>query len=219
MSLPRPVKAVVFDMDGLLFDTEAIYHRAMVDAAVALGREMSLPLYLSMVGLPGAESKAKLAAHYGQDLDVEDFWERSRTAFHERLDAELRLKAGVVELLDHLDRLQLPRAIATSSGRPSVDHHLQAHGLTHRFDAIVAHGDYRSGKPAPDPYLKAAELLGVPPGHCLALEDSHNGVRAAAAAGMMTVMAPDMLQPTQEMRELCVRIVETLHEVRDLLTA
>ncbi|WP_275427111.1 HAD family hydrolase, partial [Stenotrophomonas maltophilia] len=85
----------------------------------------------------------------------------------------------------------MPRAIATSSTHRSVQHHLAAHGLLGRFDDIVAHGDYTRGKPAPDPFLQAAGRLGVEPEFCLALEDSHNGVRSASSAGMMTVMVPD----------------------------
>jgi beta-phosphoglucomutase-like phosphatase (HAD superfamily) len=87
-----------------------------------------------------------------------------------------------------------------------------------RFDTIVGRGDYDSGKPAPDPFLKAAELLGVGPRHCLALEDSFNGIRSAASAGMMTVMVPDLLEPTDEIRGLCVLVAADLHEVRRLLT-
>ncbi|MFX7740030.1 HAD family hydrolase, partial [Acinetobacter baumannii] len=75
-----------------------------------------------------------------------------------------------------------------------------AHGLLGRFDAIVAHGDYVRGKPAPDPFLRAAERLGVEPKLCLALEDSHNGVRSASSSGMMTVMVPDILEATDEIR-------------------
>ena len=109
------------------------------------------------------------------------------------------------------------RAIATSSRRTEVEHHIGHHGLLDRFQAIVASGDYARPKPNPDPYLLAAERLGVDPADCLALEDSHNGVRAAAAAGMMTIMVPDLLDPTEEMQTLCVRIARDLHEVRELL--
>ena len=106
-------------------------------------------------------------------------------------ETRLALKPGAVELLDTLDALRMPRAIATSSSHRTVQRHLATHDLTGRFDAIVGHGDYPAGKPAPDPFLKAAERLAVEPPLCLALEDSHNGVRSAAAAGMMTVMVPD----------------------------
>jgi HAD superfamily hydrolase (TIGR01509 family) len=99
----------------------------------------------------------------------------------------LSLKPGAIELLDTLDDLWLPRAIATSSAHQTVERHLIAHNLVGRFHQIVGHGDYASGKPAPDSFLKAAERMGVEPRLCLALEDSHNGVRSASAAGMMTV--------------------------------
>jgi HAD superfamily hydrolase (TIGR01509 family) len=116
-----------------------------------------------------------------------------------------------------LDALGLPRAIATSSSHRSVDAHLGHSGIIPRFNAVVARGDYALGKPNPDPFLLAAKRLGVAPADCLALEDSHNGVRAASSAGMMTIMVPDLLDPTEEMHELCVRIAKDLHEVRALL--
>jgi HAD superfamily hydrolase (TIGR01509 family) len=130
--------------------------------------------------------------------------------------ANLALKVGVRELLSRLDELKLPRAICTSSSHADVDHNLQLHGLIGRFDAIVASGDYMRGKPAPDPFIRAAEMLGVTPGACLALEDSFNGIRAAAAAGMVTVMVPDLLPPTDEIRQLCHFVASDLHVVRGL---
>jgi len=111
----------------------------------------------------------------------------------------------------------MPRAIATSSSRESVEHSLGPHGLVPRFDAIVSRELQTQHKPHPDPFLKAAQALGLDPADCLALEDSHNGVRAAAAAGMMTIMVPDLLDPTDEMHALCVRIARDLHEVRELI--
>jgi beta-phosphoglucomutase-like phosphatase (HAD superfamily) len=100
-----------------------------------------------------------------------------------------------------------------------VQSHLAAHGLTDRFHAVVGHGDYLASKPAPDPFLTAAQRLGVAPALCLALEDSHNGVRSASAAGMMTFMVPDLLGPTPEIEALCTGIVGDLHAVRALLQA
>ena len=219
MSLPRPVRAVVFDMDGLLFDTETLYRDCMLAAAAARGHEMPVDLYLRMIGLPWGGSFTLLRDHFGEAFDVQAFLDTAKAHFLERRNAELAMKAGVTEVLDALDARGLPRAIATSSSHDSVTHHLEMHRLTGRFHALVAHGDYARGKPAPDPYLTAAERLGVAPEDCLALEDSHNGVRAAAAAGMMTVMVPDLLEPTEEMQTLCVRIARDLHEVRSLLGA
>lgn len=217
MMLPRTVKAVVFDMDGLLFDTEALYREAMQATALRLGVEMSDATFLRMIGLPAEASRLLLTDHYGSDFDVERFWIESATIFRAMGEGRHYLKAGVVELLDRIDELKLTRAIATSSGHGSVERNLSRHGLTARFHAIVAHGDYARGKPNPDPYLVAAERLGVAPEHCLALEDSHNGVRSAASAGMMTVMVPDLLPPTDDIRKLCVHVVRDLHEVHALV--
>jgi beta-phosphoglucomutase-like phosphatase (HAD superfamily) len=97
--------------------------------------------------------------------------------------------------------------------------HLGHHGLVERFSTIVARGDYTQGKPHPEPFLTAAARLGVDPRACLALEDSHNGVRAAHAAGMQVVMVPDMLEPTEEMRGLCAHIADSLHEAARLVNA
>jgi HAD superfamily hydrolase (TIGR01509 family) len=217
MSLPRAPHAVIFDMDGLIFDTEVLYRAAMILAAQSRGHEMPLPLFLSMIGLPGDSSRRVLNDHFGEAFDVDAFWASSHEHFQGMTAARQFLKAGVIELLDALDAANLPRAIATSSGHNSVEHHLTHHGLEGRFHAVIAQGDYKRGKPHPDPFLKAAERLGVAPELCLALEDSHNGVRAASSAGMMTVMVPDMLDPTEEMHTLCVRIARDLHEVRGWL--
>jgi HAD superfamily hydrolase (TIGR01509 family) len=218
MSLPRPPAAVIFDMDGLLIDSERLFRDAMMATAADMGHALSDDFFLTLVGVPWATNVEQLLAHYGPSFDTEAFREATWRRYHPLAQAELTLKAGVIEILDRLDALALPRAIATSSRRETVDHHLGEHGVLHRFHAVVASGEAARAKPHPDPYLLAAERLGVTPEHCLALEDSHNGVRAAAAAGMMTIMVPDLLDPTEEMRGLCVRIARDLHEVAALLS-
>lgn len=217
MSLPRPVRAVVFDMDGLLVDTETVVFRAMQRAADGIARELPFETFQRMVGLQHAASDLILIEHFGEGFDL-DAWSTEVSAhFREELAAGIALKTGVLEILEHLDARAMPRAIATSSSLESVNHSLGPHSLVDRFHALITRDVQRRGKPHPDPFLQAAEALGVAPEDCLALEDSHNGVRAAAAAGMMTIMVPDMLDPTQEMESLCVRIARDLHEVRGLL--
>ena len=100
-----------------------------------------------------------------------------------------------------------------------MEAHLGPSGIIPRFHTVIARGDYAQGKPNPDPFLTAAARLGIDPVHCLALEDSHNGVRAASSAGMMTVMVPDLLDATDEMQSLCVRIAQDLHEVERWIRA
>jgi HAD superfamily hydrolase (TIGR01509 family) len=217
MTLPRKARAVVFDMDGLLFNTEAIYRDATISVAREAGYHLPLDFYLATIGLPGEATRARFGEQFGKAFDFDGFWSASTQRFREATAAQLYLKSGVVELLDLLDELQLPRAIATSSRHEDARHHLDTHSLHDRFHAIVAHGDYAHGKPNPDPFLRAAERLGVDPALCLALEDSHNGVRAASRAGMMTVMVPDLLAPDAEMESLCLWIARDLHEVCSLI--
>jgi HAD superfamily hydrolase (TIGR01509 family) len=217
MSLARPVKAVVFDMDGLLIDSEAVYRDVMMASSAARGLDFPETVFLRMVGLPGAASREVAMGHFGEDFDYEAWLAHAWALADERLSAGAPLKAGAAELLDALDRLALPRAIATSSHHDSVRRHLEPAGLYGRFDVVVAAGDYARGKPDPDPFLTAAARLGVAPADCLALEDSHNGVRAAHAAGMMTVMVPDLLPATADICALCAAVAPSLHDVRLML--
>ena len=105
-------------------------------------------------------------------------------------------------------------AVATSTARPKSESHLKKAGIFHNFDVLVTRSDVKTGKPNPETFLKAAELLNVDPSNCLALEDSHNGVRAATAAGMATIMIPDLLHPTPEIAGLCVGVLPSLNDVR-----
>ena len=213
----RSPRAVIFDMDGLLFDTETLYRDALDAAAQGMGRHMPEPVFHSLIGLPGEASRRLLLDHFGEDFDVDGLWDASAEHFHALARGQDFLKAGVREILDLLDDLSLPRAIATSSRHEDVAFNLGRHGLEGRFHAVAARGDYPRGKPHPDPFLVAARRLDVDPASCLALEDSHNGVRSAASAGMMTVMVPDLLAPTEEMDALCARIVGDLHAAADLV--
>lgn len=217
MWLPRRPAAVVFDMDGLLFDTEALYQEAMLLAAVEVGQQLAPDFFHRTVGLPWARVRCLFRSHFGSAFLVDEFHAAWVRHFWAIAEIRLALKPGALELLDTLDRIRLPRAIATSSSHSTAERHLITHNLLGRFDQIVGHGDYAAGKPAPDPFLKAAERLGVEPRLCLALEDSHNGVRSASSAGMMTIMVPDLLEATDEVRELCTLVVADLHEVSRLL--
>ncbi|BBK31103.1 HAD superfamily hydrolase (TIGR01509 family) [Stella humosa] len=219
MTLPQMPAAVIFDMDGLIFDTEALYQEAFLAAAVAGGHDLPAAVIHGTIGVPWVRSRVLLLEQMGPDFPIDAYFAGMVGHFDLLAATQLRLKPGVVELLDLLDRLAMPRCIATSSAHSTVQSHLAAHGLTERFHAVIGHGDYAAGKPAPDPFLTAARRLGVEPGRCLALEDSHNGVRSAAAAGMMTFMVPDLLVPTPEIHSLCTGVVPDLHAVCALIQA
>jgi HAD superfamily hydrolase (TIGR01509 family) len=212
MNAPLRPRGVVFDMDGLLLNTEALRMQAVEDCARELGVRARIELFAALIGGADATSRAALDAHMKADLPP-DFWKVYRRCVERRMD-ELQPMPGAIQLLDHLQQREIPCALATSATHESVAKYCAPFGLVERFQTIVARGDYAAPKPAPDAYLVAAGRLALAPADCLALEDSYSGVRAAAAAGMATIMAPDVLPATEEMRALCVAVVADLHEVR-----
>jgi HAD superfamily hydrolase (TIGR01509 family) len=211
--LPRPVRAVIFDMDGLLIDSERHVKAAVFDAAFAVGMPMHEDFYASVIGAPWPETFLRLKGFFGGEVVLAQFREAFEQCMAPRLP-RIGLMPGVEALLDRLEAAGLPIAVATSTGRRKAEAHLRHVGIHHRFHAIVTRDDVDRGKPFPDPYLLAARHLGRAPDSCLALEDSHNGIRSAHAAGMMAVMAPDLLPATAEMTALCAGVVRDLNQVR-----
>jgi HAD superfamily hydrolase (TIGR01509 family) len=217
MKLPYKPVAVIFDMDGLIFDTETLYQRAYIEAAEAAGYDLPLHVAQQTIGSTWALSSTLLTSHLGEVFRADEFFADLGARFDRLALTDLRLKPGVIPLLDYLDEAGLPRCIATSSGHPAVQSHLTAHGLVDRFQHVVGHGDYAQSKPAPDPFLNAAARLGVDPRFCVALEDSHNGIRSASAAGMIAIMVPDLMAPTPEIVALSTAVAPDLFAVAALL--
>lgn len=213
MKLPRTPRAVVFDLDGTLIDSEALVKEAHFAACDALGVSMTDAQFLALVGMHREANDLQLKGYYGEDFPLERFIGLTRTHIGERVAP---LKAGALELMDELDARALPFGLATSSRRPWVEKHFAAHGLNARFQAVVTRQDVTEGKPHPEPYLHASKLLGALPGNVLALEDSYAGVSSAHAAGCMTVMVPDLLLADDDMRAKAL-VLASLAEVRSLL--
>jgi len=216
-SLPRPAAAVVLDMDGTLLDTESIYIRTFLETSTALGYPLPEAFLHTLVGLPGTDFQAKLRAHLGEEFPYAEHRRQYLIRRTEIMDAGIQIKPGALELLDHLEANGIPMAIATAATRANAEENLRRTGLLPRFRVLLTRDDVPNSKPKPDLFLHAAAGIGIAPELCLAVEDSHNGVRAAHAAGMMTVMVPDIVAATDEIRGLCVAVVETLHDVRGLL--
>ncbi len=186
----KPVEAVLFDMDGLLIGTEAVYLQAMQAAARSMGTEMPLAFCHSMIGIPSRECRVMIQNFYGPAFRLDLFDEGVDAHVHAVLDAHMPVKPGAVEILDFLVGRGLPLAVATSSSRRTTERHLGKAGLLDRFRAIATRNDVERGKPHPDLYLEAARRLGVVPQHCIAFEDSNNGLTAAHAAGTMASWCP-----------------------------
>jgi HAD superfamily hydrolase (TIGR01509 family) len=217
--LKKPVEAVLFDMDGLLLDTEAVYIVALQAAARTLGREMPVDFCHSMIGVPGPACNVMIQEFYGDGFQVDAF--RQHYSGHARrlLETGIPLKPGVVELLDFLAGRGLPLAVATSAGRNTAEHHLGRAGLLDRFGAVATRDDVEHPKPHPGVYLEAARRLGVAPERCIAFEDSNVGLAAAHAAGAMAFMVPDLVPPSPEVLAKCLKVVPDLHAALTLLQA
>jgi HAD superfamily hydrolase (TIGR01509 family) len=209
-----PFQAAIFDMDGTILDTESVFRTIVFEVCSDLGFEMTDTVHMSMVGGSHERTNQLLIEAYGVSFPYALFDERCRVIMRERSHGGVPVKPGARELISELRERGIPTAIATSSRQPHAQHHLAAAGLYDMFETIVTRDDVLNPKPHPEPYLTAARRLGVDPLKCLALEDSHAGVRAAHAAGMQTVMVPDLVHPNDEIRALGIAVVESLDHVR-----
>jgi HAD superfamily hydrolase (TIGR01509 family) len=210
----RPFSAVVFDMDGTLLDTELVFKQIVYEVSEGLGFTMTDDVHGRMVGSSHEATNKMLVEAYGVSFPYELFDAECRRLMHGRMQQSVPVKAGVPEFLRELKARRIPMAVATSSRAAHALTHLGTAGLLDVFHAVVTRDDVTHPKPHPEPYLTAARLLGVHPQTCLAIEDSHSGVRAAHAAGMQTVMVPDLVQPTPDLRALCT-VMPSLHTVRE----
>lgn len=212
------LRAVIFDMDGLMLDTEIIYHRAWQQAAADLGYGLEDELLLQMVGIKTAECEEMVLAACGRDFPLARFRPLWREHWHTLVDRHgIEHKPGLLGLLDTLEALQVPKAVATSSTRVEADFCLARTGIAQRFVAVTAGDEVREGKPAPEIFLLAARKLAVPPEACLVLEDSAAGVLGATAAGMRTLMVPDLRQPPAEIAQRAYRVLPSLHDAVPLV--
>jgi HAD superfamily hydrolase (TIGR01509 family) len=205
-----PVRALIFDMDGLIFDSERAAREAWRSALRARGYELSDEVYLRAVGRTAAEARDVFVEAFGAGLPVAAVEEDKVRRLRALLGQAPPLKPGLGTLLDEAARLGLPAAVASATAAAEVRRRLAAAGLDRRFAVVVGGDEVRAGKPAPDLFLRAAELLAVPPVACLVLEDAEAGIRAASAAGMPAVMVPDLVQPSMACRAHCAAVVQSL---------
>ncbi len=216
--MKKLIEAVVFDMDGLMIDTEPIYKLALQKAAEEFGHHLSDEFVFTLIGLPNPACRSAIAGHLGPGFPLEEYWKRWPELWREEAEENgIPKKPGIDDLLLCLEERGAPVAVATSSPQKQTQFSLRASGLSFPFDHIVTGDEIENGKPSPDIYLEASRRLGIPPARCLALEDSENGVRAAHSAGMVTIMVPDLKQPSDEVRAAAHEVVESLDWVRERL--
>ncbi len=212
--------AVVFDMDGVIFDSERLVMEGWKIIAEKYGYKDMEQVFYRCIGVNTAGTKEIVLAHYGQDFPYDEYKKETSRWFHERYDnGRLPLKKGVREILAYMKQAGVPVALASSTREAVVRQELSDAGLLEYFARVVGGDMVERSKPAPDIFLRACEELGVEPKEAIAIEDSFNGIRAADAAGMMPVMVPDLLPPDEEMRQRAFRIFEDLTQVRQWLAS
>lgn len=210
--------AVIFDMDGLILDTEPLYKRAWQTAGDVLGYPIDDAFYRNLVGRRTQEAMLAMHEKFGPDFQEERFHEYWLGEWKTVVRREgIPAKEGFEELFALIDHHGLPTAIATSTEQDRAKLSLKASGIDGLFSVIVTGDQIANGKPAPDIYLEAARRLDVSPGRCIVLEDSEPGVLSADAAGMTAVMIPDMTDPSPEGREASFRVFPSLYDAKDLI--
>lgn len=212
--------AVVFDMDGVIFDTENLRLGFMCALAGKYGLDRIEELYDSITGTTEAETERRYYAFYGPRLPYAAIREEARIMEENYVAAYgPPLKPGVRELMAYLGEQNIPVGLASSGDLSNIRFLMERAGLVECFQAIVSGDMIKNSKPAPDIYLAACKALGVEPPLAYAVEDAYHGIEAAYRAGMMPVMVPDRLPPTEETRRRCAMTCESLAEFKKALEA
>ena len=207
----KQVQAVIFDMDGVIFDSE----RLVIECWEVIAAKHNIPdiveICMRVQGNNREETGRRFREKYGNDFPYEDYKKEVSALFrHLYGEGRLPLKPGVSEILEELKRRHMPLALASSTRTDIVKRELEDAHLLQYFDVVLGGDMVSRSKPEPDIFLAAAAALGADSVHCYVLEDSYNGIRAASRAGMHPIMIPDMQQPMEEVRKLAEVIVDNL---------
>lgn len=214
--IPFVPEAVLFDMDGLMLDSERAIIDCWREAARDLAIEVDDDLWFRMIGMHEKDYVPLMLRTMTED-GVRTLREACYTRYHQRIEDGMPLQPHVMDVLSDLRARAVPRAVVTSTQRMRADRKLEASGIASFFEIVVTGSDVVEPKPAPEGYLKAAAALGVDPARCVVFEDSAFGVRAALAAGMTPIQVPDLIAPDAATRALGHRIAADLAEAYALL--
>ncbi len=211
------IQGVIFDMDGLMFDTEQLEMRSWDIVGEQMGYGALGRMGLRTLGCTGDDTERIFYEELGADFPYTAFRAKAKVWRHAEVAAHgLPVKPGLRALVELLRARGIPYAIGTSSRRDTALQNLRDSGLVALFPVIVGGDMVKNGKPAPDIFLEAARRLSLEPAQCMVFEDSPNGIRAARAAGMTAVMVPDLLQPDAQVRALCHHVLDSLCDVPTL---
>ena len=209
---------IIFDMDGLMIDTEPLAIAGWKFAAKELNITIPEELFPRLIGLNRNLCKTYMMEYMGPDFD----FETALTLLHKSVDLHFEkhgvpLKPGLIHILDRLDEAGIKKCVATSTAHKRAMHKLTMAGIAHRFDAITGGDQVAHSKPAPDIFLKAAEVCNIEPENCIVLEDSNPGAEGAHRAGMRVIVIPDLVPPTEATRKRAYAICENLYKACEII--
>lgn len=207
-------KGVIFDMDGVLFDTERVYQETWHEIAAERQMVLDSGFLKAITGTSGA-TMLKVVEQFYHVSDGAEIISQCMKRIQEKLSVHVPLKKGVREILEFFREENMRIAIASSSSREQIESNLGMTGLCGYFDEIVSGREVAHGKPAPDIFLRAAEMIGCRPEECFVFEDSANGVKAGNAAGCVTIMVPDLIAPSPEIEAYCSKICPDLGQAME----
>lgn len=208
------IKAIIFDMDGLMIDSERCTYEAYVKECAKYGYKMDLAYYKSLIGYNMGIIRTRLVSHFGKDFPLETVIQNVFNDLKERFETEgVPLKKGLLGLLEYAKCKGYKIVAATSSDRNRVDHILKLADIAAYFDASVCGNEIKNSKPNPEIFLTACEKIAVKPEDTLVLEDSEWGILAAFNAGIRCICIPDMKRPQKQFSEKTVAVLESLEQV------
>lgn len=210
-------KGAIFDMDGVLFDTERLYQKTWNLVAVQMGQKISSTFQNDIGGTNGEAMRTVIRKHYPA-VDPDTFISACLDQLQEIEKTYVPEKPGLRPFLEYLQANNVKMAVASSSPIYMIENNLQVAGIESYFAAVVSGSQVARGKPEPDIFLYAAEQLGLAPEECYVFEDSFNGIRAGVAAGCTTIMIPDLFEPTEEIRQLAAGVYTDFGEVKCILS-
>lgn len=212
------VKAVIFDMDGLMIDSERVTFESYQKVLATMNLIMSEDFYKCLLGKTLFTVTQLFEEHYGEDFPLTDVIAKVHEDMNDRFENEgVPLKKGLIELLTYLKDNNYTTIVATSSTRQRVDHILELAHLTQYFDDSICGDEVTKGKPDPEVFLKSCQKLGVNVDEAIVLEDSEAGIQASASAGIKVICIPDMKQPEKEFADKTYKIFEDLDQVKEYL--
>ncbi len=213
------IQGAIFDMDGLMLDTEPIWGSSWKPVLARRGIEFIPGQDDAVRGTAGERMLSIIRSYYGEDVDAAAIWDEVQDEARSRILRGVPKKAGLDELLGFLADEGVPMAVASSSPRDLIEKNLGNAGVSDCFSVVLSGSEVARSKPDPDIFLEAARRLGTDPGRTLVLEDSLSGVRAGHAGGFVTVMVPDLVAPDDEIATLWTACCASLLEVRDLIAS